>query len=654
MKTIDKSLKMLTRSLDRLHGLGLLNSRERRLASDRFEDLLELATAMAERLEKVHRETIASRIHLLCAQETHQRILLNPDLDRAVESVTSYLVKVLHFDYVALVLLDEERMELVGRWRRSSAGGGDSVPLRIDLRRNPGLFGEALFNPVVRVFHRGDIRRLGAEATALSEIASLSPDSFCLVPLVRIRDSGPCWVEKSCGESDCDAFGRVDLNCWQLEHTRCYHEIGFQNERKQEFCLRCSRRPANGVMLVGKKAGASELSEEELSSLQPLAANLASAVENAKLYLGLKKAERFRRNILDGMSSCLVVVDREQRILACNKITERLLGVSETQLVGSRAEKILSVEGIELLRETVEAGTTILRREVTAFRSSGEEIPVSLSSSPLEGEEGGIEGAIGTFLDLSPLKKMEERIKQLDRLAVLGRFAASVAHEIRNPLTGIATGIQYLGRGFGEDDPRRESLEFVLREVERLNRTVKDLLRITHMPEPNPVAADVEEVLRRSVRILASEFESKAVTLRLECRSDITRVCLDPEQIEQVVINLLRNALEASPPGSTVEVRAELVRGAPHPEKDFVRVLIRDEGEGIRPEVAEKVWEPFFSTKQEGTGLGLYVCREIVNAHRGELSFTSRPGKGTCFRIELPLDSCKESRRNGSFDSRSR
>jgi signal transduction histidine kinase len=249
-------------------------------------------------------------------------------------------------------------------------------------------------------------------------------------------------------------------------------------------------------------------------------------------------------------------------------------------------------------------------------------------------------GAIATFVDLTPLKRAEEHARSQDRLAALGRFTSSVAHEIRNPLTGIAAGVQYLARALS-DGPQRENLDFILSEIRRLDRIVQDLFDITHARALHRRVAPLEESARRAVQSLEPDLAGRGITVQVEVAPFTPPVPHDADNLQQVFINLIKNAAEASPDGASIEV-AIAVKAPPRRgrarEPGAVMARVTDHGSGISAENLKTIFEPFFTTRAGGTGLGLYVCHEIVKRHAGSLTVQSDLGQGTTFSLELPID----------------
>ncbi len=306
---------------------------------------------------------------------------------------------------------------------------------------------------------------------------------------------------------------------------------------------------------------------------------------------------------------------------------------------------VLGMDGEAIVHATLEHGREVLREEVLLRARDGSPVPASLTTSLLRNERRGVYGAIATFVDLTPLKRAEEHARQLDRLAALGRFTSSVAHEIRNPLTGIAAGVQYLARALADAAPQQENLEFILSEIRRLDRIVQDLFDITHPRRLQFEAAPIEDTLRRSLQSLDALIAERGAYLTTDLPPRIPPVAHDPDQIQQVFINLIKNAVEASMPGGQIAISVASglpgrAAGGPAlgPSAQTVLVRVEDKGAGIPPETLKTIFEPFFTTKPGGTGLGLYISHDIVKRHGGSLSVQSEPGRGTTFTVELPLE----------------
>lgn len=223
----------------------------------------------------------------------------------------------------------------------------------------------------------------------------------------------------------------------------------------------------------------------------------------------------------------------------------------------------------------------------------------------------------------------EQKISESEHLATIGQLAASLAHEIKNPLAGISGAIQVLGAGLDQDHPHQEVIEEVLRQIDRLDDAVKDLLIYARPKAPERRPADLGKTLERAMILFRQEPAFRKV--RIVCDGMVPGhiVEVDEKQIQQVISNLLLNAAHACEDGGTVTCR--LTRG-----KDIVRTTIEDDGIGIPPDILPRVFEPFFTTKARGTGLGLPICKRIVAVHGGTLTIESAVGSGTRVVMELP------------------
>jgi signal transduction histidine kinase len=243
-----------------------------------------------------------------------------------------------------------------------------------------------------------------------------------------------------------------------------------------------------------------------------------------------------------------------------------------------------------------------------------------------------------------------QQMERADRLASIGEMAAGIAHEIKNPLTGIAAAITIIKEEFPPEDDRRGIAEEVLEQVSRLDKTVNDLLFFGKPAPPEPVCADVNRILEKTMLFAAQHRGGKNIEKILNLQNDLPPVCVDPKQIQQVFLNLILNAVQAMQDGGTLTISSTVVecRGT-----QMVRIAIADTGPGIPAQILGKIFTPFFTTKAQGTGLGLAICHKLVEQHNGTLSVTSEDGAGTVFTVELPPmpglfgDSC----RTGSADT---
>jgi len=240
-------------------------------------------------------------------------------------------------------------------------------------------------------------------------------------------------------------------------------------------------------------------------------------------------------------------------------------------------------------------------------------------------------------LDIYHFNQME----RADRLASIGEMAAGIAHEIKNPLTGIASAITIINDDFSASDPRKEILGEVLEQVKRMDKTVNDLLFFGRPTDPDPVCTDLNTVLRKTLIFASQHRGSKggAIEKVLDLQKNIPPVYVDPKQIQQVFLNLILNAIQAMQSGGVLTIKTALIQDE---SQQWVTVSISDTGQGIPAQILGKIFTPFFTTKAQGTGLGLAICHKLVEQQGGTIRVESEDGKGTVFYIELPATSTDE------------
>jgi signal transduction histidine kinase len=226
-------------------------------------------------------------------------------------------------------------------------------------------------------------------------------------------------------------------------------------------------------------------------------------------------------------------------------------------------------------------------------------------------------------------------MRRADRLAVTGELAASLAHEIRNPLAGISGAVEALARGVSEDDPKNKITKEILRQIERVNTALNNLLSFTRPAEPELKKTLLNEEVKKTLFFALQQKEVSKTKVSLDLARDLPHTLVDQQQMEQVFLNIILNALQAMHGGGKLSVKTSVIRAAGGGQ--LIRTEISDTGEGIPPELMEKLFRPFFTTKVKGTGLGLAISRDIVEQHGGKISIRSRTGVGSSFMIDIPV-----------------
>ena len=261
----------------------------------------------------------------------------------------------------------------------------------------------------------------------------------------------------------------------------------------------------------------------------------------------------------------------------------------------------------------------------------------------IEGDGLNLEGEIRTLADRWKdfcdhcHGAHDAEMLQAEHLASMGELAAGVAHEIRNPLAGIAGAIEIITKDFPKDHPDREVLEDLRQEVRRIEKVLNDLLAYAKPKPPQFGRADLKDIFARTLHLARQQTGPRKVEFSIQVPPDLPAFRMDSEQLHQVLLNLVLNGVQAIPREGKLTVAAKVNSAGGPGQANLVEITVSDTGAGIPPESLERIFRPFYTTKRGGTGLGLSLCRRIIRQHGGTLSVESKPGKGSCFIIRLPM-----------------
>jgi len=365
----------------------------------------------------------------------------------------------------------------------------------------------------------------------------------------------------------------------------------------------------------------------------------------------LRRLRSLHERTVESLMSGLLTTDREGAITSFNPEAERITGVPAARALGRSLWEVLPGVAEAALPGGVRS-TELRVRTRTPYRNEhGEELHLGVAAYYLRDAEGRPDGHIVIFQDVTGVVRMEAELRRSERLAAVGRLAASIAHEVRNPLAAISGSIQMMQRQLPEppegEGGSRRLMDIVLRETDRLNQLIGDFLGYAR---PGPLQLEcvdlafvVEDVLK-----MFEGSRPEGVAVRCEVRRGRC-VRADPAQLRQVLWNLVLNAAQAMPEGGELAVTARPVEAAAPQEAPAagrkageqgpgagVELAVSDRGVGIQPEALEHVFDPFFTTKREGSGLGLATVHRIVEGHGGSIQVESRVGRGTTVRLRLP------------------
>ena len=343
----------------------------------------------------------------------------------------------------------------------------------------------------------------------------------------------------------------------------------------------------------------------------------------------LSRIKAFSDSLVENMPIGLVATDAGGRLIAFNQTAEAILKRTAGEALGKPAEEILPGSCRELFR-TLAAERRLIEREIDCAVAEGRTIPLEVIATTLREEDGAFLGHVILFRDMTEIRRLEEEVARSRRLASLGSLAAGVAHEIRNPLSSIKGFATWFRERYRDNPEDRETAEVMIREVDRLNRVITQLLEFARPLTMDRVPTPLPAVIRHALKMVEGEARKKGVALETDLSAEVGEVPLDADRMTQVFLNLCLNAIAAMEAGGVL--RVSLARR----DERTVRITVADTGIGIPKEDLPRVFDPYFTTRSSGTGLGLAIVHKIVEAHGGEVRLESEPGKGTTAILLLP------------------
>lgn len=362
------------------------------------------------------------------------------------------------------------------------------------------------------------------------------------------------------------------------------------------------------------------------------------------------KLQSFTKNIVDSMGSGLFATDIEGKINFYNNSAESLSGYKKEEVMGRPYYEVFHFPNLpRLLPDLSQKSIYPNRFEGVFKRRDKKEIFLGMSLYLLRDESDVTQGVIGIFRDLTVLKEMEEKVRRKDRLTALGEMAAGIAHEIRNPLTSISGSVQLLKESSDLNETDRQLMDIVVRETEGLNSIITNFLAYAR-PLPLVLSScDINEIVKETIRLFKNSKEYRSdIEISTSFEKEKIYAKVDAKQVRQVFWNLCINSVQAMPKGGVLKIESRYCsdgemdkihlkksKKGESPDK-FLEINISDNGMGISKEELNKIFDPFYTSKEEGSGLGLATVHRIIEDHSGAIDVKSELGGGTCFRIFLP------------------
>ncbi len=359
----------------------------------------------------------------------------------------------------------------------------------------------------------------------------------------------------------------------------------------------------------------------------------------------------FLDQVINQLNFGIMVVSDDHKIRYINENCAKLLNVDPAEALYQPLSQLMSEDNVKMILAASQEGIREAdRAELTLEAPDGQKTLIGFTVQPYADKMNQESGLIVSLKDITYTKEVQEEMRRVDRLASLGVMASGIAHEIRNPLAGIKAMAQTFEEELGPDDPRSEYVQRIIRLVNRLDDLLRTLFSYAKPPKPNRRPGHIEIVLREVISLVRQKFKEQNIQLIQSLHPDLPEVFVDPAQIQQVLVNLLLNSIESIREGGEIKIQIQPIfcqeDGAKVPapvlalgqNRDYVEVLIQDNGCGISEENLKHIFNPFFTTKTFGTGLGLSIVYQIVKENEGIIHFESEVDRGTACYLYLPAN----------------
>ncbi|MDN4071510.1 ATP-binding protein [Fictibacillus terranigra] len=357
--------------------------------------------------------------------------------------------------------------------------------------------------------------------------------------------------------------------------------------------------------------------------------NLRMRAENRERHTAsqLVESKEYFHSVFSQTADAILVQNLKGDVLAVNRAFIELYGWKEEEVLRKPFQHIPSTQMYmigEVFQKMIK-GEAVSGYEMVNQKKTEELFPVSVTFSPIRNPDGTIKAIAGIYRDITETKRTEELIIQSEKLSVIGQLAAGVAHEIKNPLAILSGFVQFMQ----EEHISDEYTTIMLTEINRMNRILEEYMQLARVKQFTYEEVDLSGLVKETLLLMEAFASLSNISIKNGIQDDC-RIRGDSNSLKQVFINLIKNAVEASPKGSQVEVSVKRI------SEGYAIIEVKDEGHGLDKDQLKKLGEPFFTTKDKGTGLGLMVSFKIIDQHNGEVTVTSEPNKGTVFSVKLP------------------
>ena len=420
-------------------------------------------------------------------------------------------------------------------------------------------------------------------------------------------------------------------------------KIGMMDYGKRSF----SHHHRNAIIILGLKMTVfEEARQSDIHHALIMAAILLALGSGALFFIfviqnyylverTLKQTQDYTRQVVASMANGLLSINLDGKIASYNLLALELLDLKESEVREKNLKSVFDFKetGID---DILSGYQSVIDREISYLQKSGKLLPLVLSVTPIRDQGEVCTGAVIVLRDLREIKQLEKKVRQSEKLAAIGRLAAGVAHEIRNPLSSIRGFARFLSHALSDRSQEREYADIMVKEIDRINRVVNDLLAFAQPMKPNREPTDIAEIIEHTIRLMEVDARSRDVLIHRNISPDLDKLSIDGNQITQALINLILNSLHALDKEGIIEVGAKADNSG-----NQINIWVEDNGSGIAHENKGKIFDPFFTTREQGTGIGLAIVHKIAENHGGEIRVDSPlPSKnqGCRFTIILPVE----------------
>ena len=344
----------------------------------------------------------------------------------------------------------------------------------------------------------------------------------------------------------------------------------------------------------------------------------------------LSRIKAFSDNVVENLPIGLIALDHQGKIAAFNNSAEPILQLSARQIIGEEASGVIPAELLEEINNS-KSRDEVIEKEIECNTAEGKIVPLEIGVSNLKDENDIFLGNILLFKDLTEVRALRKEVARSQRLASVGRLAAGVAHEIRNPLSSIKGFATYFKERYPDKPDDQQTANIMIQEVDRLNRVVGQLLEFARPISVKPRRISLQALLKDSIKLIEDRAAEKNISIRTQYAAEVDEAWGDPDRINQILLNLYLNAMDAMKSGGQLKVGLSSDSNG----RQFI-ITVSDTGCGIAAENLSQIFDPYFTTKSSGTGLGLAIAHTAIEAMGGRIQVESTREIGTTFTVILP------------------